>query len=104
MNHSILGRGGRLSRLLGGGALVAATAAALAVPASATVVTSPAGTQYSGEIKAEAGVTTFSGSFVTIQCSKAIITWKVESQGSAITAGGKVSSFTYSGCNYPSPP
>lgn len=86
------------------GLLILALAAALSTfppPASANPLTSPAGTFYTGEIKAESeGATELHGSFEPIKCSKSTIEGKVESHSST-TAGGKVGSLTFSECNYP---
>jgi hypothetical protein len=83
------------------GIVVATTMALMvfAVSASATVITSPAGTNYTGAVKAKSieprvyvhwpsSLETCDGEFE----------WKVESHGAAVTAKGPVSSFALSNC------
>ncbi|HEY6145916.1 MAG TPA: hypothetical protein VIV13_06550 [Solirubrobacterales bacterium] len=82
--------------------VVAATALmAFAGTASATILTSPAGTTYTGEIKAEAGTTTLAGSFTTVDCKKSTAAGKVESHGAATTTQGVVTVLTFTECNHP---
>jgi hypothetical protein len=70
--------------------------------ASATTVTSPSGTAYTGEIKATAGTIELHGSFVTVNCKNASVTVsKVESHGAGVTSKGAVTSGTASECNFP---
>lgn len=81
-------------------ALSAALLMAASGTASATTLTSPAGTAYTGTIKAESqgnhlAIDTPSGSF---PCSKSNLEWNVESHGASVTARGPVSSFTAKEC------
>lgn len=81
-------------------ALSAALLMAASGTASATTLTSPAGTAYTGAVKAESqgnhlAIDTPSGSF---PCSKSNLEWNVESHGAAVTAKGAVSSFTAEEC------
>jgi hypothetical protein len=93
MNHA---------KVLGLFALAVAALMALAGTASATVLTSPSGTLYTGEIAATAGTTELHGSFVTVSCKKSSVSGsKVESHGAAVTAKGAISSLTFSECNFP---
>jgi hypothetical protein len=68
---------------------------------SATVVTSPSGTQYSGTLSA--GLKTswnLGSSFIgNVNCNKSTFEGKVETQGSAATASGKISLLTFTECN-----
>jgi hypothetical protein len=81
-------------------ALTAAFLMAAGGTASATTLTSPAGTAYTGVIKAESqgnhlAIDSPSGSF---PCGKSSLEWNVESHGAAVTAKGPVSSFTAKEC------
>jgi hypothetical protein len=70
--------------------------------ASATTVTSPSGTTYTGTIKAESeGAIELHGPFTTVRCNKSSIEGEVEKHGAGVTAGGNVSALTYSECNFP---
>lgn len=74
----------------------------LASSASATIITSPSGTTYTGEVKASGGTVTLSGSFVTVECKKvSSVAGKVESHGASVTAAGKLASLTGGECNFP---
>jgi hypothetical protein len=89
-------------KMLGLGIAAATFLLAFAGTAAATSLTSPAGTIYTGTIKAESeGPTSLHGTFATVTCGKSVVEGKVEQHGSAITAEGKVSSLTFSECNYP---
>jgi phage baseplate assembly protein gpV len=81
--------------------LTAVALLTLAGSASATTLTSPAGTTYTGAFHVESGTIEFHGPFTTIVCKKSTFAGKVENHGAGITAGGKLSSFTLSECNYP---
>lgn len=64
-------------------------------------VTSPEGTTYTSTVKAESeGATQLHGSWVSVQCNKSAVTAQIESH-TPTTASGKVSSLTWSECNYP---
>lgn len=85
-------------------ALVAAAAASLmafATPASATQLTSPNGTVYTGSLHASSTGIAWDGAFTTVSCSSSTWAGKVETHGAAVTAGFKVTSLTFSSCNYP---
>jgi hypothetical protein len=88
-------------KMLGLLAVAAAAMMAFAGVASATTITSPAGTLYTGNIAAEAGTTELHGPFTTVKCTSSKVAGKVESHGANVTAGGKISSLSFSGCNYP---
>jgi hypothetical protein len=78
---------------------IAAGLAASTGSASATELTSPAGTTYGGTIRAETeGGITFDGS-LTFECSSSIFEAEIEQQGSAQTATGPMKSWTITGCN-----
>lgn len=92
----------KLVKMLGLLAVAAAAMMALAATASATTLTSPTGTTYTGNITAESeGVTTLHGSFVSVSCNKSHVAGKVEKHGAGVTAGGKISSLSFTECNYP---
>jgi hypothetical protein len=84
------------------GLLSIATVALLAFAgaASATTLTSPAGTTYTGTIKAESSNSSIHGSFITVSCGKSTFEGKVEQHGAGVPAEGKLSSLTFSECNY----
>jgi hypothetical protein len=88
-------------KMLGLLAVAAAALMAFAGVASATTLTSPTGTTYTGEIKAEAGTTELHCPFTTVSCTKSTVAGKVENSGAGVTAGGKISSLTFTGCNFP---
>jgi hypothetical protein len=88
-------------KMLGLLAVAAAALMAFAGTASATTVTSPTGTTYTSTIKASAGTTELHGSFITVSCKKSTVEGSVESHGAATTAGGAISSLTFSECNFP---
>jgi hypothetical protein len=91
----------RYIKTLGLLAVAAAALMAFAGTASATSLTSPAGTTYTSTISATSTNSTLHGSFITVTCKHSAVTGKVESHGAAVTAGGKISSLTFSECNYP---
>jgi hypothetical protein len=92
----------KYAKMLGLLAVAAAALMAFAGTASATVLTSPSGTTYTSTIKAESeGATSLDGAFTTVTCNKSTVEGKVESHGAAVTAGGKISSLTFTECNYP---
>jgi hypothetical protein len=71
----------------------------LAGTASATVLTSPEGTTYTGSIVATSTNSELDGAFVTVKCGHSEAKGGVESHGGE-TVGGKVSSLTFTSCNY----
>jgi hypothetical protein len=89
-------------KMLGLLAVAAAALMAFAGSASATEVTSPHGTRYTGTIKATSeGPTYFTGSFATVECKGSHLEGTITSQGSAITASGPVNLLTFTECNFP---
>jgi hypothetical protein len=77
---------------------VAATALmAFASTASATTLTSPKGTTYTGEIHAIAGETTLHG-VKTITCTSSTASGNVETHGTSSTVEGNIGTLTFSGC------
>jgi hypothetical protein len=89
-------------KMLGLLAVAAAALMAFAGTASATVVTSPAGTAYTGTIKATSTNTALHGPFTTVACEHSVVEGKVEKQGAdPITASGKISYLDFTNCNYP---
>jgi hypothetical protein len=84
--------------------LLAAAAALMAVgasTASASSLTSPAGTTYTGTVSAESSHSTFHGSFVSVTCTSSTMSGKVEGHGAALTATWRLFSLTFGSCNYP---
>jgi hypothetical protein len=87
--------------MLGLFAVAAAALMAFAAAAQANPLTSPAGTAYTSTIKAESeGTITLHGTFTDVNCKKSALEGKVESH-SETTAGGKLSSLTFSECDWP---
>jgi hypothetical protein len=85
-------------------ALAATAVAALSIAtgtASATVLTSPAGTTYTGAVKASGGTVYLHGSFTTISCFRSSLELGSSAHGAATTAGGKLSNLTFTECNFP---
>ena len=89
----------RYLKVFGLAAVLGAALMASAGTASANPLTSPEGTPYTSTLKAESSNFELHGNFVTVKCSSSF-EGKVESHSST-TAGGNLSSFTLSGCNYP---
>ena len=70
-------------------------------PPPASPITSPEGTSYTSTLKAESeGATKLHGSFAGVECAKSALEGKVETHSST-SAEGKLSSFSFSECNYP---
>ena len=86
-------------KMLGLLAVAAAALMAFAGPASATILTSPAGTTYTGAIEATSTNGELHGSFVTVKCTHSVAKGSVASHGGA-EVHGNVSSLTFTGCNY----
>lgn len=95
----------KYAKILGLAALALAALMAFAGTASATTLTSPSGTVYTGEIKSESeGSTSLKSSFIgTVTCSGSTVKGKVESHGTGVTAAGKIAELTFSGCSGGSP-
>lgn len=89
----------RYSKMLG--LLVVALAAlmAFAGSAAATTVTSPEGTVYTGEIKAESEghAILHANNGVTIECNSTV-SGKVEQHGAGVTVKGNVAAFAFPSC------
>jgi hypothetical protein len=88
-------------KMLGVAALAAAALMAFAGPASATSFTSPAGTIYTGQVKGESNHLVWHGSFISLTCTNSAFSANVENHGASVTAGGKITSLSFNGCNYP---
>ena len=89
------------ARVVGLLAIAVTALMAFAGSASATILTSPAGTTYTSTIKATSTETSLDGVFVTVTCAHSAVEGKVERHGASVTAEGKVNSLTFSSCNYP---
>jgi hypothetical protein len=88
-------------KMLGLLAVAAAALMAFAGTASATTLTSPTGTTYTGSISAESeGATTLHNTSlgVSVSCNESKVTGKVETSGAGVTAGGKISTLTFTSC------
>ena len=88
-------------KMLGLLAVAAAAMMAFAGVASATTLTSPSGTTYTGNIAASAGLTELHGEAFSVACNKSAVSGKVEKHGAGVTAGGNIGSLTFSECSFP---
>jgi hypothetical protein len=87
-------------KMLGLMAVAAAAMMAFSAVASATVVTSPAGTAYTSTIKAASEGThvKLTGPLgIAVECASTV-EGKVNSHGAGVTAVGTISSLTFTGC------
>ncbi|MGN6257580.1 MAG: hypothetical protein ACTHN3_07510 [Solirubrobacterales bacterium] len=88
-------------KILGLFALTAAALMAFTGNASATTLTSPAGTTYTGAIVAESeGENTLINTSIglKVQCEVSKVEGKVEMHGTGVTAAGKLTSLTFEKC------
>ena len=81
-------------------AVAAAALMALAGTASATILTSPAGTTYTGSIVATSTNIEIDGPWVTIKCGHSKLEGDITSHGGA-EVGSHIDSLTFTECNYP---
>jgi hypothetical protein len=86
-------------KMLGLLAVAAAALMAFAGTASATEITSSAGS--TPNIVATAGPTSLDGAFTTVTCTSSEVEGNVESHGSGTAASGEVDTLHFNGCNYP---
>lgn len=89
MNRSVLG------------GLVALAALALAAPVSASTPTSPAGTVYTGPVKAQSAaqhVLIHTKGGTTITCETSSFDWEIESHGPSETTKGSVTNLSFGSC------
>lgn len=82
-------------------AAAAVMSMALGTSASATTLTSPAGTSYTGTVKATAEDFQVIESFAALPCGHSAFEFKVEQHGASATVLGQVSNLTYSKCTFP---
>lgn len=81
---------------------VAAVVALLApATASATQLTSPNGTAYTGTIQAQSSALAWHGAFVSVTCNNSSMDGTVSNHGESVTAQVVLSSLKYSECNFP---
>ena len=92
-------------KILGLAAMALAALMAMAGTASATTITSPKGTTYTGTIKAEnegsVTLTSVFGGFGAVHCNKSIVEGKVEKHGVGQTVFGLISKLTFEECTKP---
>ncbi len=90
-------------KMLGLLTLAAIALMAPAGSASATILTSPAGTEYTGPISASLAAGTeavLKSAFIgEIKCGESTIKGEIEHQGATETASGKLTSLTFTKCN-----
>lgn len=84
------------------GLLAAAVAALMAFvgSSSATTLTAPEGTTYTGGLTVTSTNLKLDGAFVTVECSHSQAKANVEGHGAGNDVTGKLSSLTFTGCNY----
>jgi hypothetical protein len=81
---------------------VAVALLAFAGGASASSITSPTGTVYTGSLTAVSeGSTSLDGAFVTVTCGASHVEGKVEKHGESTTTSGKIAKLTFTECNFP---
>lgn len=88
-------------KLLALAAVVMGGLMAVGTTASATNLTSPNGTTYTGSFQAESSGISWEGAYTTIMCVNSTLGGTVESHGMSATVGIKLSSLTFTGCNFP---
>lgn len=92
----------RYLKLFGLAAVAATALMACAGAASATVLTSPTGTVYTGKVTIEPHtVIELHGSFTTVKCNDAHLEFNVERHGVGVTVGGNTTTHTFYECNFP---
>ncbi|HEY6730860.1 MAG TPA: hypothetical protein VI039_07540 [Solirubrobacterales bacterium] len=80
--------------------LAAAALMAVAASASATQLTSPAGTVYTGSVKAENSTPiVLHTNLVSATCTKSVVEAKVEQHGASTTTTGQVTNFALTECS-----
>jgi hypothetical protein len=80
-------------------AIAAAALMAFAGTASATAITSPEGTTYTGFLSATSWNSEIDGSFVTVKCESSYFHGEVASHGGVVVSGS-ISKVNFAGCNY----
>lgn len=90
----------KYAKMLGVAAMALAALMAFAGTASATRVTAPANTLFTGTIKATSTNTELHNSFTfgTIKCGHSEVEGTVTSHGSGVTAVGSISKLTFTSC------
>jgi hypothetical protein len=88
-------------KMLGLLAVAAAAMMAITATASATTLTSPTGTVWTGEIKAHSSHTVLHGSFTDVTCTTSEVAGKIDQHGNGVTVKGNISKLTFTGCNFP---
>jgi hypothetical protein len=92
----------KYAKMLGLLAVAAAALMAFAGTASATQLTAPSGTVYTGTIKAASeGTTSLHGPFTTVSCTASTVEGSVAKHGAGVTVSGSISKLTFTGCNFP---
>jgi hypothetical protein len=95
----------KYTRFLSLAAISVVAVMALGATASATTLTSPSGTTYTGAIKLENGsrisITSELWGFGSYECTGWRHEFKVETHGAAVTAGGKVTNTEIFPCSQP---
>ena len=91
-------------KMLGLLAVAAAALMAFAGTASANLATSPLGTPYTSTLTATSTDGELDGLFTTVKCSHSEVKGKIESHGKSgsttLPVSGKISSLSFTGCNY----
>lgn len=88
-------------KIFGAAVVAVAALSAFAAPASATTLTSPEGTTYTGSIKAESeGAISLQGSFTTVTCNTVGLEGTVSEHGATSTIKIPLSWLTWISCNF----
>jgi hypothetical protein len=88
----------KLVKAFGFAGLITVALVALSGVASATYITSPANTTYTNTFELRSGGITFHSAVGTAACNKSELKGKIEFHAAGITAGGNLSSATFTEC------
>jgi len=91
----------RYLKILGLMTVAAASLAAFAGSASATTLTSPTGTTYTGKITATSVNSSLDGAFTTVSCKHSHVEGPISHHGTATTVDGIIETLSFSECNFP---
>jgi hypothetical protein len=95
----------KYAKILGLAAMALAALMAMAGTASATTLTSPQNTTFTGTIKAEAEstviLTSVFGGFGAVSCKKSNVEGPVSSHGAGVTVSGSINVLTFGECSNP---
>ena len=89
-------------KMMGLLAVAAAALMAFVGTASATTITSPTGSPYTGNIHAESHSpkTILHGEALTVECEESTVGGSIATHGASVTASGGISTLDFNKCNY----